>query len=985
MTTKPTDNVAAETDAALDQPKDEMKPVTSNEPKAKDDAFVFANTVKVFAVDNGGYKTSDVEVYNVDNLSAGGALENVSMDGSRDAGSGTTHGAGYNPVDKLDRIAADNYDNIACQQSAMALEGAPDMLTEDVSTNFKTGLIHQLKSNSTGMQDEFGQIYRRNPVATCAEKIIFTRGQMDDASMSDGYPTRSLQYTPATEGAGAQFNETVCQIDQGNYLIRGMNFVVTNGNLTNVTFDVEEITVESDANILDVRADHGKLLDNIASKKVQDWSKLINQKGADFYSPVASGMYQPARHARLLNDIAATDGAIVYAAVKSMCEAYAFGQFMRPKMGGSRGSMRLGAMMTRRSNVKTGHDRASNMGLWTSGERFTREGGIPQHIGVDTFLSLFQSTRSWNGYFGNLIQQSQFQQTYRDALKYVDSMDWKIDKDTLAVFDKTYGWYKDTDADQIIGINRYGIVAPYNPAQYFHFVELMDGTNQLDGICHVMNSVTVSDGTVSTIGSNLFYGMVRYFQEIFLPKIRMNCGMVTGNVYVPFDFATDRFTFGQMFIAEAMDKISRDGGDKYINGAYRQFKDSYGVDPFDDDVTVGFGVSNILNTASFRGLGTEPVLQEANEALKLIISDPEFIMGDARMDTLGVTDTAKGYALLQMHPGVGRVSAEYGYDKTFLFPEIIKRGMILPGLRRQLMMGAKSYFRTRDLPLHPYHINLVNGAEAGNLDTVQQVMENASPGLWRSGNFVPITMGVYSASAGTAKRAFITALDVVAVPRYNGRIAPAPVNVLDAAIADYPVRALADATVVDITGAGVTGKKFEGVFAPLETYNVYYTIDSDFESRMHGSATYRDALVVNTGSLKDTGQATDSALTLITQEGVYMDVPAGFDVANNTLASFGNNVSAVYTPNMSAIMQLIVSNYPFIELPTAGIGHFLIETDAGEYHDDRAMLQANEAFGLKFFAQTYWTRYAEKLRAEKYDKSNDMVDNSLERMDNLLL
>ena len=978
MTKESTANVAAETDAVLDQPKDEMKPVTSDVPKAKDDAIVFANRVKMYATDDGGFKTSDVEVYNTDNLSAGGSLDNVSMDASRNAGSGTVHGAGYNPVDKLDRIEADNYDNVAPVQMAMSLEGAPDKMEDDVSTNLKPGLTHKLKSMSPGKQNEFGQLYNRNAVATSAEKIIFVRGQMDAASPSKGYPTRGLLYTPPTEGAAGSFNEGACTIQQGNYLLKGMNFVVQNGQLTDVNFDVVNIDVESDPYILDTRVDHGKLLDNIAEHKVQEWAKMINAKGTDFYSPVASGVTQPARCARLLNDIAITDGAIVYAAVKSMCEAYAYGQVMRTKMGGSRGSMRLGALMTRLDNVETGHERASNMALWTSHGRVERN-SIPEAFGIDTFMALFQTQRSWNGYFGNMIQQPTFQQFYRDALKYVDSMGWKIDKDTLSVFDKTYGWFKDSEADQIVGINRYGIVAPYNPNEYFNYVELLDGSYQLDGACHIMNSVTIGDGVVSTIGSNLFYGMVRYFQEILLPKLRAVAGgNCSTTINVPFDFATDRFTFGQMFIAEAMDKISRDGGDKYINGAYRQFQDSFGVDPFDDDVTTGFGVSNILNTAAFRGLGTAPVLAEAHDALKLMLSDPEFIALDAAWNGEGATNLGKLDALVQVHPGVGRVHADAQYEKEFLFPEVVKMGMILPGLRRVLQTGAKSYFRTRDLPLYPYDMHAVQGAGSITLSKFADVTERSEDhvaGLWRAGNFESVHMEAFSLTAGGPIVAMY-ASDIVSVPRYNGRIAPAPLNCLDRGNG-------LGGNVLNIN-AGSTGSTVAIDVLPIETYNIVYLFDSDFESKMYGTATYRDVLVVNTASLVDNVDHNGALNTLASAEGVYIDVPPFHQIADNQLVTSGL-VTAQYHPGIATLLDTVISNYPYFETPLSGVGAAAVSSGNKEYHDDRFMLQANEAFGLKFFARTYWTRYAEKMRAVVFDKSNDMVDNQLERMDNMLL
>lgn len=1008
--TESTQNVAAETDAVLDQPKEEMKPVTSDAPAAKDDAVVFTNKVKAYDVGPSGFKISDNEVFNTDNANGGGSLDHVSLDASRNAGSGTRASAGDNPVDKIDRIAADMYDNIACQQSAMALEGAPDDFESDVSTNFKTNQIYQLKSTSAGKRQEFGQIYRRNPISTAAEKLIFVRGQMDKASPSLGYPTRTLKYTAPGDNTPASFEDGVVSITQGNYLIRGMKFVVTNGNLTDVTFDVEEIPVESDPYVLDVRMDHGKLLDNIAQTKVTEWAKVINEKGADFYSPVASGMSQPARHIRLADDVMAVDGAIVYAAVKSMCEAYAYGQMLRPKMGGARGSMRLGALMTRLTNEKGGFRHAEDMPLWTSYGRFQSargdDGGVPANMSISAFLSLFQSNRSWNGYFGNLIVQPTFQQVYRDALKYVDAMPWKIDKDTLSIFDKTYGWYKDSEADQFVGVSRYGIVSPYNPSEYFDFVELLDGSRQLDGMCHIQNSVTVADGTVSTIGSNLFYGMVRYFQETFLPKMKTatNSPGITVTIPVMFDFPTDRFTFGQFFIAEAMDKISRNGGDKYINGAYRQFQDSFGIDPFDDDVTTGFDVSNILQTASFRGLGTEPVPLEASDILKLIISDPETLLVDLKLDTGAAAETARGYGLVQMHPAIGRVDGAYGYEKSFLFPELEKRQMILPGLRRMVMMGAKTYMRSRDMPIrpYPYHIGQGKGKPAtwteldtiqvGNLSTAKSVMEDAAPGLWESGNFMPVTLPVFGLKSGTANFA-ITALNVAQVPRMNGRVAPAGGNVLDVATftnndiginSDMPVKALDDYSIVHISGTGIGTKELKAVITPAETYNVLYVFDSDFEAKMYGTATYRDALVVNTGSLTNT-----SMTTLINDEGVYIDIPAGFTVADNVLAEYkpaeAALVQAKYAPYTAAIMQSIVQNYPFVEVPTAGIGDVTLATDGQEYHDDRAMLQANEAFGLKFFAKVFWTRYALKYTAELYDKSNDMVDNQLERMDNMLL
>lgn len=1001
--TEPTKNVAAETDADLDQPKEEMKPVATDATTAKVDAVVFTNKVKAYDVGPSGFKTSDKEVYNTDNnASGGGSLENVSLDASRNAGSGNRASAGFNPVDKLDKIAADNYDNIACQQSAMELEGAPDDFSSDVSTNFRTNQVYNLKSVSAGKREEFGQIYRRNAVSTSVEKLIFVRGQMDGASPSLGYPTKTTVYKPEAS-VGSQFEDESVEIRQSNYLIRGMNFKVENGNLTDVTFNVEEIPITSDPYTLDVRVDHGKLLDNIAQNKVVEWAKVINEKGANFYSPVASGMPQPARHARLVSDIAAVDGAIVYAAVKSMCEAYAYGQLMRPKMGGSSGSIRLGAMMTRLTNEHQGWQRSETMPKWTSYARFGRD-SIPKNMSVPAMLSLLQSPSSFNGYYGNLISQSAFQQVYRDALKYVDSMGWKIDKDTLSILDQTFGWFKDTEADQFTGVSRIGIVAPYNPNEYFDFVELLDGTHQLDGKCHVMNSVTVSDGTVSTIGSNLFYGMVRYFTETFLPKIKTRVGKldITMDVPVNFDFPTDRFTFGQFFIAEAMDKISRDGGDKYINGAYRQFKDSFGIDPIEDDVTTSFGLSNILQTASFRGLGTEPVLLEATEALKLMMSDPEFAMVDAMLDTGGLLETAKGYGTIQIHPGVNLVQSDYKYEHSFLFPEVIKRGMILPGLLRQLKMGAKTYFRTRDLPIRPYPFTVGQGtgdpsewsdagdkARVGLLTDVTQVLDDAAPGLYESGNFIPFSVGVYGVTA--TYNVALTGMDIVSVPRVNGRIAPAPLNVLDvetyiesSGAIDQPAKTLKNVSAVHISGTGVTTKQMKVSVQPIETYNVVYVYDGDFSAKMYGTATYRDALSVCTGSL------TNATLgTLINNEGVYIDLPAAMTVPANVLAKYtaatGGTPTAQYVPYTAAILQCVTQNYPFIEVPTAGVMYATLSNSGEEIHDDRSMLQANEAFGLKFYARTYWERYALKYQAELFDKSNDMIDNQLERMDNAFL
>lgn len=972
MTQEEEKQTSAEVEAAPDVPSDQAKKA-EEAPKAST-TVPFINKVKVFGFDASTGAISSEEVLATDSGSSGGEM-NVASDYSRFPGSGSKLESGPNLAQRDIGKLNSGFDANQVQPTTVVLEGAGEYKENGdglFEPAFHTNDMYQQKGVSSGSSNQFGEVYRRTPLAVGVQKIVYARGQVDDASLDKLYPNASLD-------AQGQPTEKLT-VDHGNYLLKQMKFTVTNGELSGVTFVTKELPCGSSVGALRMLTDHTKTHMMIAQNKISDWSKQVAEGGRDYYPPIVNGTVQPARHLALAEDIVACDGAIAYAAAKSICEAYAYGMFMRTKLGGRKGSITLGAMMAQPVTPFADSDHygtASKLGKWTDLATHTPTAPVLAQENIAALLALDRKS-GWNAYFGSLINQPMFKSAYEHMLAAFDGLDYKIDKDAYSLMNKTFGWFKDSEADMICGVDRYGIVLPYNPGTYFNYVDVLrSGEKELDGACHIINSYNSKSQVLASIGSPLFKGMTDFFRDTILPMLNLRCNRFTGDYIVDFDFPTNRFSAGAFFIALAMPQIVAQLGIDYVNGYYTEFQKKWGLDPFSDDTTVSVTTADVLNTAAFRGLGVAPVFQEAHDALKLVLSDPEYIIAEGGMFSRVAGVGACVTGMLNVHPGITNIindddDSVYNYGR----PVVEVMTQVPLGLKRILDTSRAGYFKTRDLPIRPYKVTVTGeGSKVLGLnESVEYKIKDGASGLYDAGNFVPF----YSAD-GTHSTFIITPEDIMSVRRVNGRFAPAPGGYLDGDTVTNKAAAIVSIDFKDETAGGNCAI----TVLPTETYDFIYLQDEkSYEPQQMGSATYLDAFIMSTGGI------TADQLKEVVLLGYYVDTPIGVTVKDNELASFANpNHSSdvvfvsKYKPEAAYKLWPTAFGYPFAELPTTGVSNFSLAATGASALDDRSQLQLNEAFGLKYIGRIDYSRYTEAVRKQRA-APDAYLTNDLERQDN---
>jgi hypothetical protein len=979
MTAK--ENEIAKSDATTGdipiEPVEDKKVSTERSvPKAGD--TVFANKAKRFVSSLFGGKVSDKSVLTTDSAGSGGST-GVASDLSKNPGSGSTLDGGVNPVDKLDQRELDKYDNAACECDTIAITGTPGYQpSEEVSPNSKADDDYNLKNVSAGSQPQFGTIFRRTPLSVSKQNLLFVRGQQDTASVVGAvgkYPTRSI------DNNGEADDVTV---HNGNFLVKGIKFTATSGVTSNVEIITEEIPVQSDIETLAVVADQKRVQVNIAQQKVSDFTEKIDARDEDAgqrYSPIADGINQPAEHLALAEDIVLSDGAIVTAALKSMTESAAFAQMLRGMIGGGKSAEYLANIMLAEAEVLGAMSKASDLSSYRNPNKLYSKTNKSLDPTIYTLMG-FESISRLTATYGSALKNANIKDAFNNALRYLDERDFMCDKDALNYLDKMFGWYKDSEADTYVGVDTVGLVLPYDPAEYFVYQSVAGGAYELDGKCHIVNMYNSGHPVISSIGSELFFALTEYFKRYILPKIidRTQDQSWSGTFFVPFDFTTKRFSLGAFFIALALDKLPHTDRNSYINGAYKQFENMFKVNPFEDDTSTHVGSSSILNSAAFRGLSTPPVFQEAHPMLKLNLADPETIALDAQ----GVTEAGgTGYhvvGMMQMHHGIARMVTDEDEKYIFGMPLKMDTPYTLGGMSRVMSVTPKQYLKSRDLPVKFYNHTASEHMNMGLQSDIKDETVNGNKATV-PGNFLP-----FYSDAGSNASIAVSALDICATRRLNGRYAPAPYACALGSKSFYATKY--DKTtdpylVVDLAATDkITGGEFSGGIKPIETYSIIWLQDDDtYVAGKMGSALSRDLMIMNTAGVD--GDFIDAAAAA----GYFIDVTPSYQAGVNKIASFENadhdKVYAQYVPSMASLMWIVNHYYPFFELPTGGVSIIDIE-DEEAFHDDRFMLQLNEAFGLVFFEEEFFNRLVETVRGVKKSNANFILTNDVERSDNLL-
>lgn len=966
---------SAEVEAAPDVPSDQAK-VSKETPKASTAGMeTFVNKVKIFGFDASTGAVSDEQVLAADSGSSGGEV-NVASDYANFPGSGSKLDSGNNRAQRDIGKLSSGFDANRVLPTTAKLIGVGDYGENSdalFEPAFHTNDLFQLKGVSAGEQNQFGTIYRRTPVAIGTQKLVFARGQVDDASLDKLYPTASLDSQAAVAES--------LDVKHGNYLLQNMKFTVADGVITDVTFTTKELPAASSVGALRTLTDHTKSHMLIAQNKISEWTKQVAEGGRDYYPPIVNGTVQPARHLALAEDIVACDGVIAYAAAKSICESYAYAMHMRSKIGGRKGSTTLAAMMA--SPITAFADgnhygQASTLKKWNEYPTYDRSVKSMKQETIASLLALDRKS-GWNSYLGSLISQPMFKSAYEHMLAAFDSLEYKIDVDTCNFMNKAFGWFKDPEADVVCGVDRVGIVLPYDPATYFDYVDVLrSGEKELDGACHIVNAYNSKSQVLASIGSPLFKGMCDYFRDVILPMINSRVGSGWSGTYVvDFDFPTNRFSAGAFFIALAMPQIVAQLGIDYVNGYYTEFQKKWGVDPFADDTTKRVTTSDVLNSASFRGLGVAPVMQDAPEALLLMLSDPEFIIAEGRIGAGAFGEAGRVVGTINYHPGIPNIGdSDDASDYEFGKPVVQQMNMILPGVARIMKTPADVYYKTRDLPIHMYNMNTTQ-ATIGSYNSCKSEIVDGEGHLYTPGNFV----GFYTADGKNASIK-LTVDGVTNARRITGRYSPAPCGMLDGATV---ASKMTDICAIQFTDKA-SGGSFGVTTAPLETYDYIYLLDDgSYEPQQMGSATYLDAYMITTGGL------TSAQLTQIVLAGFAMDTPANVNVSDNKLVSFqnpnhssddGDKFEVTYKPEAAYKLWPTAFAYPFMELPTTGVCGATATAIGENIRDDRSQLQLNEAFGLKFFGMIDFSRYTEWVRKQRA-APDAYLTNWLERQNNL--
>lgn len=714
--------------------------------------------------------------------SAGGGAYNPSGQVGRSPTNPGVRGPGTDPLNKMDIRDEFAWNEMGAEQYRTVIDGSPAGFAPDAilgNFTYDDNLVFQF-DNAGFRPGVKNQPYRRRVQAVEKDQCIFISGQHDSASKTalQFYPTRTYSKTAARSIVPVE-----SPASRSNYLMRGMTVKVKYNDgayaISRVTFDSEELPCTSTPSDLDVRHDNARVFWDIADRDITEtYFNLVNEPGnlqANKFSPLPDGQPDAMQHLMLSRDIANTDGVIAMMGIRSAMEVYAYNRLMRREYGSGDGA-RAQARSMLAERVAQSTQYASF--LWADNDDMTGAVVDAGPVGVlnsqairlnmpEYIQNFLDSPTKYNGGFGVwLVQPRGLKMLFEEAQKSFDDCGFLIDKDTFAIVNKIFGWKK--YGDKLAGVTRLGIITPVNYNQIYD----SDGDGCIIGDSGMLSSRYVYVDYVlngsfynkTEVRSPLVDAILQVFKYRIIPKLNRHGDY---QFYVPFDFACDHYSFGHAVLMEAIAYMHQ-----FIHPAravFERFVAQYGVDPLISDQMQELKLADILANVSYKGIGADPVMPEASSALKLLLRVPEVYQIAVRTWDNGLFDFPNVIAAIKF-TDIAPISDSADDDQRLLFPMLYKTETM--GQWRELFdLGAEKLLCSRDFPIHRYALTGVKYDRHDEYATAAQTPTMPF--------FARQKPEVYFSDSSNNSSLSLTVEDVLCAPRQSGRIAPAPMGLLD--------------------------------------------------------------------------------------------------------------------------------------------------------------------------------------------------------------
>jgi hypothetical protein len=914
---------AIEEPAASDAGSVAIQEKSDKEQKIVADVAVFTNHPVRKKVTDGGETTNDLSSLVLTAGSGGSVVASESV--AMSPGSGINLADGSNAVRDFDNKQIIMRDQRARAISKLEFEGYDDQTNEgDYVARKAISKRKDLSYAAPGTTPVAGQIYDRQCPFVSADKLVATFGQIDKASIAyDSFPKN--------DNLNGTSNAATSKLRPSNYHIKAINMKIVDGALDDVTFDVEEISTDTGNTVLDYIPLSFKDMIDVAEQDIKTYKEtLFKPDDKQHVIPAFSKETEAAQKLVLERAVVGSDGPIAYAVVKSLLETNSYIDMLSKMLGGNKAAAWIaGSVVAGSGSAIT---RISGSNSWITYPMFGREGASSKYgattINTTNFnhsskkldlnavavINLFSGgIREGQDSLASLQQQKGLQNALSQAAKAFENFDFRIPEMTKSYMDKMFGWYADSEYDTIIGVSDIGFILPYNPNELFKFRTVLDGSvKELDSVVHSIANSDQDDVRYGAIMSPFWYNFVKFFQEDVLKRIhdqtfRNGSGTsLTTTITIPVAFSTRKFTPFTLLAALSFGKYGRNTAYDYINGQYKEFMIQYpNVDIMNTPGMTKLSLSDVVSTASFRGLGVNPVLTEATSMLKYMISDPEYLAASCTVKDA----TNFGYFVGQivMHDMIGCISDDYAEDSRWkmLAPMFIKGTQIIPAVKRLLGMTPAQMRKTADKPICPYdfiatgkgHVGLMQGDS--NITVIERTTLGAT-GAMRMMNVLPIYGQTRSLTANDSVSVVKLPVSGVLSPRRTtGIVFPAPLDMVGSGLNDVDFISTVNVFELkggsDLLGGGLGyDQKVNIKVKPIETYHITYLLDpTDMNDAYKGSATYGDMLSINTGLCSKS-----DLTTLANTYGIYLDptadyVAGNFDIVTSAYGFSGNMPIAV--------------------------------------------------------------------------------------------
>lgn len=768
---------------------------------------------------------------------------------SRTTAYGDLAKAGSTPDMRVNIQDEARFDNEAIAQYAVTTVHAPFEPGADVTTMFDVDLDFLNQGLGPGKAPALKQPYARRKFTKSIRKNLFVKGRIYSDSVGKLLPSYTFIHKHKNdngvtkddgfEEAAIENQELNRHLSPGNYIVKGVHFKVGSlGQVRGVKFDVIALPpMAAGYDALDVMPDHQRIMINQDEATIKPILDKILAKGVDWYTPIADGIPQPAKHISMLRRVSEFDGAVAFNVLRPLFESQSYAKMMKASLGAHRGSIRAASYCGRGRSGRqwdandTLHNSVSESESVYWYQHSVARGQIVEETRlVDSSTASFiiellggpSAVKRATAYTSSFLKNEAYKQAMAHTAAYFDQGDFVTDGTALEMM-KEVRLAQNADGT-VGGLQQLGIVVPFNPNEYFSFnnnsAESWYG--MLEGLCNIKAVTSPIAGRISNITSVLFNAMIKFINADLGGRIlnmlsterhhaitdeatcvTYNDTTISDNnpfdLYVSFCPTVDRFDSSSFIVAEALRYMPE--VQQYVNLHYNQYRSVYGDDLRMAPNNVKIGYNDIV-AGSFTDANSQPAFKPTAECVELWMDAPRHLRLDVRNYSAGVGNGYKTAVIAEQEWPVRHMITSGNHEidaavqddySAALWPMYQTGAPTTREIRKWFGTDITKFFGTVDSPIKIR--DYAARSEQADCVTPQVVVENWSEragvegGELTSDNepirplhnalALPHCVGYLITDPGvlqTAKWTCLawTAMDEVALPTFAGRIAPMP-------------------------------------------------------------------------------------------------------------------------------------------------------------------------------------------------------------------